>query len=286
MRSLLFVPGDSARKFDRARQGPADALIFDLEDSVAPGSKDAARTATRDMLAAERRQHVFVRVNALDTGLTLGDLAAVMSARPDGIMLPKCESADALRLVSNWLDGLEAALHIPAGATGILPIATETAASVFALGSYGGVTPRLRGLMWGAEDLAASLGAAANGDEGGFHSPYRLARDRCLRGAAAAGVAAIDTVWTRIADLDGLAAESRTARRDGFAAKAVIHPSHVEPVNAAFTPTADEVAWAQRIADAFAANPGLGVVALDGRMIDKPHLRAAEKILRSANRGG
>ena len=285
MRSLLFVPGDSARKFDKARGGNADALILDLEDSVALDRKDEARTITCGMLAADRgAQSLYVRVNALDTGRTLGDLAAILPSRPDGIALPKCESAEQLRQVSLWLDGIEAASEIPVGTTRIIAIATETAASIFGLGSYAGATERLAGLMWGAEDLSASLGSTGNRAEGAYTSPYRLARDLCLMGAAAAGVAAIDTVYTDIEDLAGLAEEARAARRDGFSAKAVIHPKHVDAVNAAFTPSEDEVAWARRIVGAFAADTGLGVIRIDGKMIDKPHLRAAEKILAAAGR--
>ncbi len=283
MRSLLFVPGDNARKFDKARGGAADALIIDLEDSVALDRKDEARGITSGMLSAKRgAQQLYVRVNALDTGRTLGDLAAVLPARPDGIVLPKCESAEQLRRVALWLDGIEAASGLPVGATRIIAIATETATSIFGLGSYAGATERLAGLMWGAEDLSASLGATGNRAHGAYTSPFRLARDLCLMGAAAAGVAAIDTVYTDIEDLDGLADEARAARQDGFAAKAVIHPKHVDAVNAAFTPSEAEIAWARRIVDAFAADTGLGVIRIDGRMIDKPHLRAAEKILAAA----
>ena len=285
MRSLLFVPGDSARKFEKARTGAADALIIDLEDSVAPDRKDEARSITCGMLGAERSaQKLFVRVNALDTGRTLGDLAATLPARPDGVVLPKCESADQLRQVSLWLDGIEAATGVVPGATSIIAIATETAASIFGLGSYAGATERLLGLMWGAEDLSASLGSTANKTGRNYHSPYRLARDLCLMGAAAAGVAAIDTVYTDIEDLEGLAEESAAARRDGFSCKVVIHPKHVDVVNAAFSPTDEEVAWARRIVDAFAADTGLGVIRIDGKMIDKPHLRAAEKILSASGR--
>ncbi len=286
MRSLLFVPGDSPRKFDKARQGTADALIIDLEDSVALDRKDEARAIAAEMLSAERsRQQFYVRVNALDTGRTLADLAAVLPSRPDGIVLPKCESADQLRQVGLWLDGVEAASGMAVGTTRIIAIATETAASIFGLGSYAGASERLVGLMWGAEDLSASLGSSANRADGAYTSPYRLARDLCLMGAAAAGVAAIDTVYTDIDDLPGLAEEAQAARRDGFSGKAVIHPKHVEPVNAAFTPSEDEIAWATRVVEAFADNRDLGVVKLDGKMVDKPHLRAAEKILRAVGRG-
>ncbi|MEW6641920.1 MAG: CoA ester lyase [Pseudomonadota bacterium] len=280
MRSMLFVPGDSPRKFERASQGQAHALILDLEDSVAPDKKDEARGLTRTMLGSRRDgQLLYVRVNALDTGMTLGDLAAVMPAKPDGIVLPKCRSGDDVRQLAFWLDAFEAAASSPVGVTRIVVVATETAGSVFGLGTYTDCSPRLVGLMWGAEDLAASLGATENGSGGQFHSPYRLARDLCLMGAAAAGVAAIDTVYTDIENLAGLEQETRAARRDGFSVKAVIHPKHVDVVNAAFEPMATERAFAEKIVAAFAANPNLGVIRIDGKMIDKPHLRAAMKTL-------
>lgn len=285
MRSMLFVPGDSPRKFDKARQGAADALILDLEDAVAADRKDEARGLAGEMLRAPRGpQQVYVRVNALDTPRTLADLAAVIPSRPDGIVLPKGEGGEQVRTVSLWLDGLEAASGTPVGTTRIVVIATETGGSIFGLGTYAGASPRLAGLMWGGEDLSAALGATENRSGGVFHSPYRLARDLCLMAAAAAGVAAIDTVYTDIDDLDGLAAEARAAYRDGFSGKAVIHPRHVDPVNAAFTPDEVQVAWARKVAAAFAADPLAGVVRIDGKMADKPHLRAAEKILALAAR--
>jgi citrate lyase subunit beta/citryl-CoA lyase len=283
MRSLLFVPGDSLRKFEKARQTEADVLILDLEDSVAPDRKDEARAITREMLERDRgAQEIYVRVNALDTGATLGDLASTLPGRPDGFMLPKCEQADDVVRVSFWLDGLEAAYGLPVGAAHVIAIVTETARALLRLDGYAQAGPRLAGLMWGAEDLAASLGATANSDEHGFASPFRLARDLCLIAAKAAGVTAIDTVYTRIDDLAGLAKEAQAARRDGFTAKAVIHPKHVEAVNAAFAPTAAEIAWAREVTDAFAADKGTGVVKIGGKMIDKPHLRAARSILASA----
>lgn len=279
IRSLLFVPGDSKRKFERASTGDADALIIDLEDSVAPEQKAAARDCTRQMLEARGRQHLFVRINAFDTGLALLDLAAVMPLRPDGIVLPKCASGSQLRQLDHYLDAFEAASGLAPGATRILPIATETAESLFGLHGFKDVTPRLWGMMWGAEDLAAALGASANRDEDGHLEPFRLARNLCLAAAAAAGVVPVDTVYVDIDDLDGLRAETLAARRDGFTAKAVIHPKHVAIVNDALSPDADEIAWAERVAAAFAADPGAGVVRMDGRMVDKPHLLKARRIL-------
>lgn len=283
MRSLLFVPGDSPRKFERAATGGADALILDLEDSVAPDRKAEARGAVAAMLAAPRgRPALFVRVNALDTGLTLGDLAAVMPGRPDGIVLPKC--ADAMQLVQlgHWLDAFEAASGIGSGHTRLIAIATETAGSLFALGGYAAAGPRLLGLMWGAEDLAASLGASSNRDGATWRGPFHMARNLCLAAAAAAGVLAIDTVYLAIEDLAGLEAETREGRKDGFAAKVVIHPSHVAVVNRVYTPDEVELTWARRIVAAFAADPAAGVVRMDGRMVDKPHLRLAERLIAAA----
>ncbi|RXH38808.1 HpcH/HpaI aldolase/citrate lyase family protein [Bradyrhizobium zhanjiangense] len=279
MRSMLFVPGDSPRKFEKASEGKADALIIDLEDSVVIEKKDEARGLTLAMLKGSRGPHqLYVRVNALDTGMTLADLAAVMPGKPDGIVLPKSQGGDDVRQVATWLEAFEAASGIRVGTTRIVCVATETAGSIFGLGSYKGCSPRLAGLMWGAEDLSASLGATEKASGGVFHSPYRLARDLCLM-AAAAEVAPIDTVYTDIDNLAGLEAETRAARRDGFSAKALIHPKHVDIVNAAFEPTDAERTWATRVIAAFASNPNSGTLRLDGQMIDKPHLRAAKKIL-------
>jgi citrate lyase subunit beta / citryl-CoA lyase len=280
MRSMLFVPGDSPRKFEKASDANAGALIIDLEDSVVTDKKEEARRLTRAMLGARRGlQHLYVRVNALDTGMTLQDLAAIMPARPDGIVLPKSARGDDVRRLALWLDAFEAAAGSAAGSTRIVVVASETAESIFGLGTYKDSSPRLAGLMWGAEDLAASLGATENASGGVFHTPYRLARDLCLIGAAAAGVAAIDTVYTDIENLDGLEQETRAARRDGFSAKAVIHPKHVDIVNKAFEPSEAERAWAEKVVAAFAGSPDLGTLRLNGKMIDKPHHRAAQKIL-------
>jgi len=281
MRSFLFVPGDSEKKFGKARTGDADALILDLEDSVALSAKEGARRTVAAMLDAPREgPALFVRVNALDTGMTLTDLAAVMPHRPDGIALPKCEGPEDLNRVASYCAAFEAAHDLPP--TKIIAIATETAGSLFTLGSYKGCDERLWGMMWGAEDLAAALGARENGAKDGFHEPFRLARNLCLAGAAAAGVVPIDTICAVLDDLSVVEREAREARRDGFGAKAVIHPKHVAAVNDAFTPTEDELAWAQKVLDAFAADPDAGVVRIDGQMIDKPHERAARKIMAAA----
>ena len=279
MRSFLFVPGDSVRKFESAGKTAADALILDLEDSIAPEGKVAARGMTRQMLDERNpKQKIYIRINALDTDLSLGDLAVVMPGRPDGVVLPKCAGATDVNKLSLYLDAFEAAFGIAEGTTRIVTVATESARAVIKLMDFENMSPRLWGMMWGAEDLAASLGASRNRSDGRFHSPFVLARDLCLIAAAAAGVVAIDTIATDIDDLDSLRAEAVEARKDGFLAKAVIHPKHVDIVNAAFTPTDEEFAWSERVVAAFAGNPS-GVVRMDGKMLDKPHLRAAEKIL-------
>ncbi len=287
MRSMLFVPGDSVRKFESARKTAADCLILDLEDSVAPDQKVGAREIVRGMLKQnDGRQKLYVRVNALDTGLTLSDLAAVVPAKPDGIVLPKCEGGADIDKLSLYLDAFEAAADIEPGQIRIVPVATETARAVFKLDSFAGCSKRLWGLMWGGEDLSAAIGAVRNRSDGKFHSPYLLARDLCLIAAGAAGVVAIDTIYADIDNLDGLKEEAIAARRDGFLSKAVIHPKHVDVVNAAFTPSEDELAHAQKIVDAFAQKPTAGVVRVDGKMVDKPHLRAAQKTLELAGRSG
>src|SRR5882724_8937202 len=268
MRSFLFVPGDSLRKFESAKKTAADALILDLEDSIAPEEKVGARRTVREMLDARNpSQRNYIRVNALDTDMTLGDLAAVMPGRPAGIVLPKCAGATDVNRLSLYLDAFEAASNIELGTTRIVTVATETARAVLKLFDFENMSPRLWGMMWGAEDLAASLGASRNRTNGRYHGPFLLARDLCLIGAAAAGVVAIDTIATDINDLDALREESIAARQDGFL------------VNAAFLPTEEEIAWSEQVVKAFNDNPTSGVVKIDGKMIDKPHLRAAEKIL-------
>jgi len=273
MRSLLFVPADSERKLARGLESGADALILDLEDSVTLAAKPAAREAVAAFLHRERPIPLYVRINPLDSGLADDDLAAVLPARPDGIVLPKAEGAPSLKMLDAKLDG----------AIAILPIATETPAAIFALGDYGGVTDRLAGLTWGAEDLPAAIGAAtAREADGSYTAPYQLARSLTLFGAHAAGVPAIETVYPDFRDLDGLAAYAARGARDGFAGMMAIHPAQVPVINAAFTPSAEAVAHARRVVDLFAANPGAGALALDGKMVDAPHLKAARSLLARA----
>jgi len=286
IRSFLFVPGDSLRKFEKARESSADALILDLEDSVSLGAKEEARIETRNMLSSPRiGPLLYVRVNAFDSALTLADLVAVMPLHPDGIVLPKCTGSVDVERLSNYLDAFEASSGTMPGKTRVIAIATETAESVLSLGTFKGESSsRLYGLMWGGEDLAASVGATENRIGNDYTAPFQLARNLCLFAAAAAGVVAIDTVCTTIQDLEYVAFEAKNARRDGFSAKAIIHPSHVAPVNAAFSPSQEELAWARKIIAAFAADSRTGVVKIDGKMIDKPHERAARRILGLENR--
>jgi len=284
MRSLLFVPGDSARKLDKGIGSGADALILDLEDSVAPAGKEAARRTTADFINAVRgeagRPRLFVRVNGLATGLIDHDLDAVMAASPDGIMLPKTVGGPDLSHLGAKIAVREAECGLDDGATTIVAIATENARGVFGLGTLAGASRRLVGVAWGGEDLAADIGAEANRDAGGaYTAPYQLARSLTLLAAAACEVDAIDSVYTDFRDLEGLAAECRDARRDGFAAKMAIHPAQVAVINETFTPTDEALARARKIADLFAASPGVGVVGLDGQMIDRPHLKQAERLL-------
>jgi citrate lyase subunit beta / citryl-CoA lyase len=279
-RSILFVPGDSLRKFERASAGNADALVLDLEDSVAPESKAQARGTVREMLgkgAAGKR--LWVRLNPLDTDWTDADLAAVIGGRPFGVFLPKSRGGEDVRRLAALLDRHEAAVGARVGATQILPIATELGAAMFGLGTYAGSSPRLWGLTWGAEDLAADLGTMVNRIDGRYTEPFRVARSLCLYGAAAAGVRAIDTVCTDLDDDAIVSSESLEARRDGFTGKMAIHPKHIDAINAAFTPSPTELEWARRIVAVFDANPNVGTFRLDGKMIDLPHLRAARRVL-------
>ncbi|MBK6414263.1 CoA ester lyase [Sphingopyxis sp.] len=281
LRSLLFVPGDRPERFAKAAASGADAIILDLEDSVSLANKDAARHAIADYLAGAREVVTLVRVNPLDGHMTAADVAAIIAARPDAIMLPKAEGAPSIAQLDLILRSEGAA---DASLPPILPIATETAAAIFNLGSYRETKDRLLGLTWGAEDLPAAIGATASREtDGSYTAPYDVARALTLFAAHAAGVAAIDTVFPAIKDEAGLAAYAARARRDGFTGMMAIHPSQVEPINAAFTPSSDEVSRAQAIVDAFAASPGVGVLQVDGKMVDAPHLKQAKHILSLAD---
>jgi len=291
MRSLLFVPADSDRKLAKSLQSGSDVLIFDLEDSVSlsrkpAGREELVRFLTSDTLRQLRQQQnrtqLYVRVNALDTGLTLQDLVAVMPCQPDGIVLPKSRGAQDVNRLAHYLDAYEAQQG-PESAhhTRIIAIATETADSLAGLNTYREASDRLEALMWGAEDLSGDTGALTNKeDDGETWTPiFEYARTRCLLAASAAGVIAIDTVPTDIHNLDGLRRETQRAYRDGFSAKAAIHPGQVAIINQAMTPDQKTRDWAAKVVAAFEASTTVGVATLDGKMLDTPHLRLARKIL-------
>src|SRR5215204_5546199 len=289
MRSLLFIPGDSERKLDKVQTSGADALIIDLEDSIAPERKAEARAITTRFLRqfgqASDRPRLFVRVNAIATGLVDADLDAVVAGRPDAIMLPKAEGGASIVHLDAKLAAREALHDLADGHLRILALTTETAKALFLAGTYAGASARLIGLTWGAEDLSVELGAETNRDtEGRFLDPYRLARTLCL--AAAAEVQAIDTVYVDFGKPAGLRREAEEARRDGFTAKRAIHPAQVEVINAVFTPAADAIAEAKAVVAAFAAEPGAGVVGIDGVMYDRPHLARARHLLERAGAAG
>jgi citrate lyase subunit beta / citryl-CoA lyase len=290
LRSLLFIPGDSEKKLGKVDDCGADAVILDLEDSVAEANKPAARDLVAAFLKARppgnRIPQLWVRINPLDSGLAEDDLAAVVGGAPDGIMLPKANGPDDVRALSGHLDRLERSTGLAPGSIRIIPVATETAIAPFNLGSYATANiERLAGLTWGAEDLAAALGASTNVDASGeWAFTYKLVRSLTLLAARAANVQPIDTLYVDFSDEPGLLASSRAARAEGFTGRLAIHPAQVSAINAGFMPSIEEIAHAQRIVDAFAASPGVGTVGIDGKMIDMPHLKAAQTLLAQAQR--
>jgi citrate lyase subunit beta / citryl-CoA lyase len=284
LRSLLFVPGDSERKFSKAKTSGADALIFDLEDAVAPAQKPAARQLAARVLEdpSPRDWSFFVRVNALDTGLALDDLAAVVRPGLDGLLIPKANGVEDLQRFGHYLDALETKAGMALGSVKMAVVATETAKAMFALGSYAPAHPRLVALTWGAEDLSAALGATDNKEpDGAWTFPYQVARAQCLFAATAAEVAPIDTIHADFRDLEGLERDCRRSRRDGFLGRMAIHPDQVATINRCYAPSEAEIAHARRIVEAFAANPNAGTIGVDGKMVDIPHLKAAQKTLAS-----
>lgn len=277
LRSLLFVPGDRPERFAKAAASGADALILDLEDSVLAERKDFAREAIAEWLSAAPETPSFVRVNPLGTAAVADDLAVLAACRPTGLVLPKADGAAAIRTF--------VALAAQAGAVcpPILPIATETPGALFQLGSYGEVAAHLVGLTWGAEDLPAAIGASsARESDGAYTAPFAMVRSLALFAAHAAGVAAIETVYPDIADSEGLSAYVARGRRDGFTGMLAIHPAQIEAIHAGFTPDADEIAAATEIVEAFRAHPEAGALRLHGRMIDRPHLEQARRLLARA----
>lgn len=284
-RSFLFVPADSERKLQKALASGADALILDLEDSVSADARPMARSNIAAFPTDEFDGEVWVRINPLDTADATDDLRAAVPTAPQGIVLPKPIGARDSVQLGKLLDVLEHESGLEQGAIGIIPIATERPGALLQMQDYAVGIPRLTGIAWGAEDLSAALGASANRDDAGaWLAPYQLARSLCLLAATAAGVAAIDTVYTDFKDEDGLLRFAASARRDGFESMLAIHPAQVPIINAAFKPTQSEIQRANAIVALFAENPNAGVVALDGEMVDRPHLRQAERILSKAVR--
>ena len=282
-RSLLFVPGDSDKKLAKGMTAGADALILDLEDAVAASQKASARLRVHDYLVANpdrSKTQLWVRINPLDTPEALLDLVAVVRARPDGLMQPKTRSpADVIRL-GHYLDALEAQHGLTLGSTRILPVATETPEAMFSLGGFAQCAPRLYGVTWGAEDLSSAIGAITNKTaDGVWTQPYQLARSLCLFSASAAGVAPIDTLFADFRDPAGLRAACAEARRDGFTGKIAIHPDQVAVINECFVPSEAELAFAAKVIALFRDNPGVAALSIDGKMLDIPHLRQAEKTL-------
>lgn len=285
LRSFLFVPGDSDKKLSKGAESGADALILDLEDSVAPDRKPVARGMVADYLVARPGQsgpELWVRMNPLAEG-GLDDLVAVVRAGPAGIMVPKPDGPADLLRISHILDALERRDGVAAPIR-LLPVATETARAPFALAAYADAgLARLWGMTWGAEDLSSAIGARTNkGPDGTWAMTYKVVRSMCLLAAKAAGVAAIETLYADFRDEAGLIADCQEAAREGFTGRLAIHPAQVAAINAAFTPSAEEVAHATRVVAAFSASPGIGVVGLDGKMLDIPHLRQAQRLLAQA----
>lgn len=274
LRSLLFVPGDRPDRMVKAAASGADALILDLEDSVVAEKKTEARRAVAAFLAGRRALPIFVRI---DNASAEQDLAAIVPAKPDGIVLPKADGGKAVAQLDQRLAGLGDS------AARILPIATETAGAIFALGSYGAASRRLCGLSWGVEDLSAAVGAVTAREADGRYTPlFETVRALALFAASAAGVPAIETIYPALDDEEGLKAYAERGRRDGFTGMLAIHPAQIAIINKAFTPSTTEVAWARRVVEAFAADRHAGVLKLDGQMLDAPHLARAKNILNRA----
>jgi citrate lyase subunit beta/citryl-CoA lyase len=266
----------------KAIASQADTVILDLEDSVAAPAKPTARTMVPEVVRANPGRELIVRVNPSGTPWYLEDLAAVVPSRPAAVMLPKCSGPQDLAILGHHLEALEAAAGAPVGSIGVVAIVTETAASVFSLGNYGGVASRLVALCFGAEDLSADLGISPRHPDGSYPAPVILARAQTLVAAGALGVPAIDTPYPDHSDPAGLRREAEAAAADGFAGKILIHPAQIDIVNAVFTPSAEQLRWAERVNAAFVANPDSGVFALDGKMIDRPHWKLAQRILAAA----
>ncbi|NBS23230.1 MAG: CoA ester lyase [Altererythrobacter sp.] len=283
MRSWLFAPGDSERKMTKASDSAADIVLLDLEDSVSPENKPAARRAVADFLKTREDKHrIWVRVNPLRSGEIEADLDAIMGAAPGGLFLPKAEGKADVEALDAMLTIREAEYGIQNRSTHVAALVTETPKAMFHCGDYEGA-PRLIAMSWGAEDLSSALGSRVQHQADGSYMPmYEMARNLCLLGAVAAGCAPIETVMPEFRDLDKLRERALMVRGQGYRGMLAIHPAQVDVINEAFTPSAEEIAHARAIVQAFADNPGAGTVGLDGQMLDRPHLALAERLLAEA----
>lgn len=280
IRSWLFAPGNSERKMTKASDSAADIVLLDLEDSVSPENKPAARTAVADFLKTREDKHrIWVRVNPLRSGEIEADLDAIMGAAPGGLFLPKAEGKADVEALDAMLTIREAEYGIQNRSTHVAALVTETPKAMFHCGDYEGA-PRLIAMSWGAEDLSSALGARVQHQADGSYMPmYEMARNLCLLGAVAAGCAPIETVMPEFRDLDKLRERALMVRGQGYRGMLAIHQAQVDVINEAFTPSAEEIAHARAIVQAFADNPGAGTVGLDGQMLDRPHLALAERLL-------
>lgn len=289
LRSWLWVPGDSEKKLAKADTSDSDAIVLDLEDSVAANNRPLARKMVRAFLDARpvetRSYQLWVRINALDDSALI-DLAAVIGGAPDGVVLPKIAGPEDVQTLSNMLDALETRENLPLGSIKITAVATEIPSAVLRLGEFATAKlPRLVGFNWGAEDLSAAIGATANTDSTGkWTLTYRYARSAVLLAAKAAGIQAIETVHIDYTDTEGLSATSREAAAEGFTGRAAIHPAQVKPINAAFAPNAEEMAEAQMIIEAFKTGGGQGTIGIGGKMFDIPHLKRAQNVVARASK--
>lgn len=279
LRSLLFVPADSEKKLAKAKLSPADALILDLEDSVVAENRSTARGLVKEFLKEKHAQSIWVRVNPFESEDFAADIEAVVPSAPAGLVIPKPDGPDTLNEIDANLIPIEEDAGLTVGAIKLLPVASETPIAALTLGDYRNKPARLAALTWGAEDLSAALGAATNrGDDGEFLLTYKIVRTMALLAAKAAGVDAIETLHANFRDMAGLTRAARAAQREGFAGMLAIHPDQVAPINAAFTPSPEDVAHAKKVVAAFAS--GAGVASLDGKMLDQPHLKQAKQVLK------
>jgi len=289
-RSWLFVPGDSEKKLSKVMGTSADVVVVDLEDAVAPGAKETARRLACSWLDAHlqqvlsgTRQRRWVRINALDTPLWRDDLAAIMPAKPRGIMVPKVQGPEQLRVLAAELYELEQRTGIPTGSTEIMPLVSETPRAALSIASYGDPNlsmPRLAGLTWGAEDLSSAIGATRKRDkDGNWTDLFRMVRSQMLLAAHAMGVAAIDTLHSDFKDLEGLKRIARASYKDGFTGMLAIHPDQVKTINQAFSPSEEDIVHALAVVEAFADNPNVGALQIDGKLLEKPHLEQARRTL-------